>query len=45
MRSALEALSLDELVVIHAGAESYPLASRIRAVAVAGLREDVPALM
>ncbi len=41
MRSAQEALGLDELVVIHAGAESYPLAPRIRAVALARLREDV----
>src|SRR5204862_924769 len=29
MTSALEALDLEELVVIHAGAESYPLTSRI----------------
>jgi predicted AAA+ superfamily ATPase len=41
MRSALEDLGLEELVVIHAGAESYPLTSRIRAVALARLREDV----
>lgn len=41
MRSAQETLGLDELVVIHAGAESYPLASGIRAVALARLREDV----
>ena len=41
MTSALEALDLEELVVIHAGAESYPLTSRIRAVALARLREDV----
>jgi hypothetical protein len=32
MRSAQETLGLDELIVIHAGAESYPLAPRIRAV-------------
>ena len=44
MRSALEDLGLEELVVIHAGAESYPLAPRIRAVALARLREDVPPL-
>lgn len=44
MRSALEELSLEELVVIHAGAESYPLTPRIRAVALARLREDVPTL-
>jgi predicted AAA+ superfamily ATPase len=44
MRSALEDLGLEELVVIHAGAESYPLAPRIRAVALARLREDVQPL-
>jgi hypothetical protein len=44
MRSALEALRLDELTVIHAGAESYPLAPRICAVALSRLREDVPPL-
>lgn len=44
MRTALESLDLEELVVIHAGAESYPLAPRVRAVALARLREDVPPL-
>jgi predicted AAA+ superfamily ATPase len=44
MRSALEELGLEELVVLHAGSESYPLAPRIRAVALARLREDVPPL-
>jgi len=44
MRSALEELNLEELVVIHAGAESYPLAPRIRAVALTRLQEDVPPL-
>lgn len=44
MRSALETLGLDELVVIHAGDESYPLAPRIRAVALERLREAVAAL-
>jgi uncharacterized protein len=42
MRSAREALDLAELVVIHAGAESYPLTHRIRAVSLARLREDLP---
>jgi uncharacterized protein len=41
MRSALEVLGLEDLVVIHAGTESYPLAPRIRAVALRRLREDV----
>ncbi len=44
MRSALEDLALDELIVVHAGAESYPLTSRIRAVSLARLREDVQPL-
>lgn len=44
MRSALEALGLDELVVIHAGDESYPLGPRIRAVGLDRLREDVAPL-
>jgi len=33
MRSALENLELDSLDVIHAGAQTFPMASRIRAVA------------
>jgi predicted AAA+ superfamily ATPase len=41
MRSALDDLALDELVVIHAGAESYPLGPRIRAVALARLGEEI----
>jgi uncharacterized protein len=44
MRSALATLDLAELVVIHAGAESYPLAPRIRAVALARLHEDLSPL-
>jgi predicted AAA+ superfamily ATPase len=44
MRSALTALHLEDLAVIHAGTESYPLAPRIRAVALARLREDLPPL-
>lgn len=44
MHAALEALRLDELIVIHAGSESYPLAQRIRAVPLARLRQDVAAL-
>lgn len=44
MRAALEGLGLDELIVIHAGTESYPLAPRIRAVALTGLREEVEPL-
>jgi len=44
MRSALETLELEELVVVHAGSESYPLARGIRAVALERLREDVAPL-
>lgn len=33
MRSALSDLSLEEVIIIHAGSESYPLAKKIRAVA------------
>jgi hypothetical protein len=44
MRSALQSLDLDELVVLHAGMESYPLAPRIRAVALAQLREELAPL-
>lgn len=44
MRAALESLGLDELTVIHAGTDSYPLAPRIRAVALTRLREEVEPL-
>ena len=44
MRSALEALELEELVVVHAGHESYPLAPGIRAVGLSRLHEDVTPL-
>lgn len=44
MRSALDDLGLEELVVLHAGAESYPLAPRIRAVALSRLRAEVQPL-
>jgi predicted AAA+ superfamily ATPase len=44
MRSALEALDLEELVVVHAGEESYRLAARIRAVALRQLRTEVAPL-
>lgn len=41
MHSACEYLKLDELVVVHAGSDSYPLSPKIRAVALERLREDV----
>lgn len=44
MRSALESLKLEELTVLHAGTESYPLAPRIRAVALSRLRQELPPL-
>lgn len=44
MRSAIENLDLDELVVIYAGSESFPLTQEIRAVGLARLREDVAPL-
>ncbi len=44
MRSALADLRLDRLDVIHAGAESYPLGERIRAVALRRLLDDLEPL-
>lgn len=44
MRSALADLRLDRLDVIHAGAESYPLGDRIRAVALRRLLDDLEPL-
>lgn len=44
MRSALEVLGLEELVVIHPGGDSYPLGPRIRAIGLARLQEDLPRL-
>jgi predicted AAA+ superfamily ATPase len=44
MHSACRNLNLDELVVIHAGSDSYPLATKTRAVALKRLHEDVEPL-
>ena len=44
MRAAVESLGLEELIVIHAGTESYPLAPHIRAVALTRLRGEVEPL-
>lgn len=44
MRSAIENLGLDELVVIYAGSETFPLTREIRAVGLGRLREDVAPL-
>jgi hypothetical protein len=44
MRSALADLRLDRVFVIHADSESYPLADRVRAIALVRLRQDVAPL-
>ena len=44
MRIALADLALDSIDVIHAGAETFPLAERIRAVALARVLEDIAPL-
>jgi hypothetical protein len=44
MRAALADLELTRLDVIHAGSETFPLASRIRAVAATRILEDVDPL-
>jgi uncharacterized protein len=43
MRTALDALRLDRLFVVHAGRESWSLADRIEAVPLAGLTERLTA--
>jgi hypothetical protein len=44
MRSALTDLRLDRLDVIHAGADTYPLADKVRAVALVRIGEDLKPL-
>lgn len=44
MHSAIADLELDSLTVIHAGADSYPLAPRIEAVAARRILEDLEPL-
>ena len=44
MRSALETLKLDRLDVIHAGANEYPMAERIRAVPLASILTSIKPL-
>jgi len=44
MRSALADLKLDQLDVIHAGKETFPLAERVRAVAAGRLLEEIEPL-
>jgi uncharacterized protein len=41
MRIALEDLRLDQLDVIHVGANTYPLSEKIRAVALKRLTADL----
>lgn len=41
MRIALKDLHLDELIVIHAGRDSFPLSPGIRAVSLARIEEDI----
>ena len=41
MRSALEALQLEEVIVVHAGEESYRLAPQVRAVSAQRLNVDL----
>ena len=42
MRSAIEALGLSKLFVVHAGTHSYRMASSVRALSAAQLRETLP---
>ena len=41
MRIAIEDLGLEGIDVVHAGAETYPLSDRIRAVAISRLETDL----
>ena len=41
MRQALHDLRLSELLVIHAGQESHPLADKVRAIAASRLLDDL----
>ena len=41
MRSALRDLDLAEVIVVHAGRESYPLGAKVRGVAAARLDKDL----
>jgi len=41
MRSALRDLKLDALMVVHAGADSFPLSTQVRAVSAGSLLEEI----
>lgn len=43
MRSALDDLRLDSLDVVHAGKDTFPLAPRVRAVALTEMADEIPA--
>jgi hypothetical protein len=44
MKSALDALRLDRLFVVHAGTKSWPLADRVEALPLGELFERAPQL-
>lgn len=44
MHSALDVLKLDELIVVHAGEEIFPLREKIRAVAFGRFQTDIEPL-
>jgi len=44
MRSALDDLGLESIVLVHAGDRTFPLAERIRAVALSRMFEDIQRL-
>ncbi len=44
MRSALADLKLDQLIIVHSGSRSFPIAERILAVSSARMLEDFPSL-
>lgn len=44
MRSAIDTLRLDRLDVIHAGPTTFPLAGKVRAVALARIVQDIEPL-
>ncbi len=44
MRSAIESLKLEQLFVVHAGADSFPLSAKIRAIAAAQVTQELEPL-
>jgi len=41
IKAAMEALDLQEVIVLHAGDRTFPLGKKVRAVAASRLLEDV----